>query len=65
MLDELFNTEQVAEKHQCRINQMEILNQISSMAEHAIQGQRRVLICEAFAELQNRDEMYRQLEAQN
>ena len=34
------------------------------MAENAIQGQRRVLMCEAFAELQNRDEMYRQLEAQ-
>ena len=42
--------------------EMEILNQVNSVAEHALQGQRHISIFEAFTEIQHRDEVHRHLQ---
>ena len=60
MLHEFFRTEQVAE-NTISNQQLEILNQMNSVAAKAMQGQRSMVMSEACAELPNLDEINLQL----
>ena len=59
MLQEIFRIEQVAENTFAK-QQMVIFNQMNAVAEHAIQGQRPLLMSETFTEFRHSDEVHRQ-----
>ena len=64
MLQEFFRIEQVAENTFAK-QQVVISNQMNAVAEHAIQGQRPLLMSETFTEFRHRDEVHRQQQVLN
>ena len=64
MFHEQFPAEQIVE-YTFSNQQMEMINQRNSVAENAIEGQRSMLMSEAFAEVQHCDDVNGQLEILN
>ena len=56
MLHESSRIEEQVAENTVSNQQVEIVTQLNSIAENAVQGQRRMLMSEACAELQHRDE---------